>query len=742
MLVDVATVGEGPHERNVQGLVRLTWRGFASSVYRGDQIQVHTRMRAPFGTRNPGGFNYGNYLTRQGINAVATVKGPDAVQVLSREAGGAWVRAWHRIDVWRDQIRQAALLSLHGAPLGLFLGMIVGEQTYISQEIRNHFMSTGTVHILSISGSHLGLLALLSFWFVQTIAGKLPTHWIERLSCWMTSQQIAALATVPLVLFYTAISGAQVATVRSLLMILLYLMAVSLGHERHLLTALGISALLVTFNDPVALYDISFQLSYGSVLAIALAFQWWTTTDVKPGEVPPGVPTLVAWLKPYVMISLAVTIATMPLVAFYFNQIAWLGIVSNVLVIPLVGVLLVPLGILSAIGVLISGGDHLPFSWMLQNCLDVLSVIVNKLADIPGAEWHVASPAPFAMVGFYVGLIVIMMSQWRAVQVVAMVLVMGLTGWWAWSPQNLWNPHRLRVTFLDVGQGDATLIELPDRQTILIDGGAAYERWDIGRMVVTPFLRDQGIRRVNHVIATHPQLDHVGGLASVIENFTIGQYWDNGMQRDESFYIDLEEAVHKKRLMKRVAWEGQDLLQASSCQLHSLNPSPETGMLPTEAISDVGSFNNQSVVLKLICGEQSFLFLADVEVPTLERLIQKDATTTARIVKIPHHGAKSSLYSPWIQRLQGEVAVVSAGVGNRYGHPSEAVLRAYGNQGFQVFRTDRDGAVWIDADVREPSFTIHTNRERELHKISRDGSILGQEGANLKRLWDLGRGYL
>ena len=742
ILVDVTAVGEDPFARPVQGRLRLTWRESESSVYRGDQIQSHVRLREPFGTKNPGGFDFGAYLRRQGVDVVATVKGPLAVQVQSGKSGEGGVGVLHRIDVWRDQIRQAALSTLDGAALGLFLGMIVGEQSYITPSVRDHFMTTGTVHILSISGSHLGVLALLSFWLVQRVAGRLPTPWIERLSCRMTSQQMAALATVPLVLFYTAISGAHVATVRALLMVLMYLLGVWLGHERHLLIALGISALLVTLSDPMALYDISFQLSYGSVLAIALALQWWGAKDNDQMEVSSGGRAVFPWLKAYGVISLAVTIATMPLVAFYFNQIAWLGIFSNMLVVPLVGVLLVPLGLLSAGGVLVSGGEHLPFSWVLQNGLDLLADLVSKIAAVPGAEWHVASPAPLALMVFYVGLIAILLSQRKPVQFAAVTALTVLTFWWTWSPRNLSETNHLRVTFLDVGQGDATLIELPDQQTILIDGGASYERWDIGRMVVAPYLWDQGIRRVDHVIATHPQLDHVGGLAWVVEKFDVGQFWDNGMQRKESFFYALEEVVRRKKLVKRVAWEGQDLLRESSCQLHSFNPSRQMERGGTQSVANADSFNNRSVVLKLTCGQQSFLFPADVEIPTLEGFVREKATHSARVVKIPHHGAKSSLHRSWISHLRGEIAVASAGFGNRYGHPADAVLRAYREQGFEVYRTDCDGAVWIDADVGDSSFTIHTNRDREIRKVLREGSILLQEATNLKRLWDYGSGYL
>jgi len=737
MIVDVFAVGEPSSMREATGLLRLSWRGAESSVYLGDQIQVRARLRAPFGTKNPGGFDYGVWLARQGIDAVATVKGAEGVQVLSRNPKGWWESGWHQIDVWRDQVRQAALSTLDGAALGLFLGMIVGEQSYLTDEVRDPFMATGTVHILSISGSHLGLLALLSFGVVQGLVRRLPGPWLERMSCRMTSQQLAALTTIPLVLFYTAISGTHVATVRSLLMILMYLLAIWLGHERHVLIALGLSAVLVTLNDPMALQDISFQLSYGGVLAIAVALQWWTVRSRDQQTGPGKASGILAWVGGYVVISIAVTVATMPLVAFYFNQIAWLGIVCNMLIVPLVGVVLVPFGIMSAIGLLFFGGDHLPFGWGLQLGLDGLADLVALLAGFPGAEWHVASPAPLTIIGFYLVLILMLMTNRRAVQAVTLGLLIGVTGWWAWSPQKIFDPHRLRVTFLDVGQGDATVIQLPNRQTILIDGGAMYERWDMGRMVVAPFLWDQGIRFVDHVIATHPQLDHVGGLAWVLQKFQVGQYWDNNMSRAQPFWADLQQVVNEKGITKHVAWEGQNLLGSSPCSLTSLNPElPQRGSAMVVS-QDTSSFNNQSVVLKLTCGKQSFLFPADVEIPTLERLRRQNPVTTARVIKIPHHGAKSSLEKSWIRRVRGEVAVASAGKGNRYGHPADVVIRTYREQGFQVFRTDQDGAVWIEADVRESSFTMHTHSERALRRFNpHNAALLVQEMDNLKQFYE------
>ncbi len=190
---------------------------------------------------------------------------------------------------------------------------------------------------------------------------------------------------------------------------------------------------------------------------------------------------------------------------------AWLGVLANMVVVPFVGFLVVPLGLLSSIIVLLGGGDYLPLGAFHQGILDGLTWLVSVLASIPGAEWHVASPSLFAIVGFYVCLAIVVMQRGQTMRWIGGCLVVLLMVWWAWSPGYFFERDTLRLTFLDVGQGDASLIELPDRQIILVDGGARYERWDMGLMVVGPYLWDRGIRRIDHVIATHPQLGSCGG---------------------------------------------------------------------------------------------------------------------------------------------------------------------------------------------------------------------------------------
>ncbi len=295
----------------------------------------------------------------------------------------------------------------------------------------------------------------------------------------------------------------------------------------------------------------------------------------------------------------------------------------------------------------------------------------------------------------------------------------------------------MRVTFLDVGQGDATVLELPDGQVVLIDGGASYSKLDMGQAVVGPYLWDQGIRRIDHVIATHPQWDHMGGLAWVIKKFEIGQYWSNGIIRENEFFQRVQKAIRDVGLTEQVAWKGTDITKAGPCLLKVLNPPlPDKPRPSIRGSSRGGSeLNNQSLVTKLDCGSHSFLLTADAEWDALERLNQMANDRASQVVKVPHHGAKSSLNREWINQLQADAVVISAGRNNRYGHPMPAVLEAYREQGFPIYRTDQDGAVWITASLLSPNLSIHTAQDQLLKPVTIEGLVFENELKNLKRIW-------
>ena len=747
VLVEANSLISQGTQQPIHGRIRLTWREPDGALVYGDHVSVTTRLREPYGTLNPGGFHYGNYLKQKGIHAVATVSGPRAIYVLSSLDSSIGKDIFGLLDRWRQAIHRAATASLSNPSLGLFLGMIVGEQSYIEKDIRDAFMASGTVHILSISGSHLALLALVVFAVVKWSVRRLPTPWLERLTLYLTATQCSVLVTLPIVTFYMLLAGAEMATVRSWIMIVVCCVGLWLGRERNLITALALAALLMVLPHPEAIHDISFQLSYLSVAAIGMVLVARKKKD--PELLGPDIEEVrdtpswrsralenskMAWLM-----TLAVSLITLPLVAFYFHQIPWLGLVTNMVIVPLVGIVVIPVGLIAAVGVLLGGLETLPLGLLNQWLFDLFAQIVVGLSHVPGAEWHVASPHIVSILVFWcvlAGFVLLRdqpIARWSCATLLMAILV-----WWGWSPRTHWEPGKLRVTFLDVGQGDATVLELPDGQTVLIDGGPAYRRLDMGRAVIGPYLWNRGIHRIDHVIATHPQWDHVGGLPWVLQAFDVGAYWSNGIPRSRAFYKRLQTAVGTAELDEQVGVAGTDIIESGPCSLAVLSPSAKKKSMKLVSAEEISGkdLNNRSLVTRLDCGSHSMLLTADAEQEVLAQLQRLPHGHSAKIVKVPHHGAKSSLHKGWVKLIEAEAMVVSVGSHNRYGHPAAEVVAAYAERGLPLYRTDHDGAIIIEASLDSPDLRITTTQQQQLVPVDLSKNIWRQEWANWQRLWN------
>ncbi len=729
---DPVSTGEFLPER-----IRLTWRSPDRLVFQRDRIRFRAKLREPVGSLNPGGFDYAAYLERQGIDAVATVSGADGVVLVESGLNDRW---WwlSLVDRWRGQIRLAAVRSLSQPSLGIYLGTVVGDRGYLDQDLRDQFMVTGTVHLLSISGSHLGLVAVLVFFVTRRILLHMPSNWLLHAARVQTPSRVAACLTVIPVTAYAFIAGAELATIRSLLMILLALMARWLGYEHRVVHAVAIAAVIILLHDPQAIYDISFQLSFLSVCAIAgwIARQGEGERERLQDEGCLG--TGLRWGEEAMMVSVVVTLVTLPLVAFYFNQIPWLGLFTNVVAVPVMGFLLVPLSLAAGFWTVLSGDPMLPVVPLLEWVTRMFLILLSWASMIPGGEWHVASPSVPMMAIFYGLLGVIWQAaEWKRLRFAAGMGLGLILIWWCWSPRLGVDGERFRITFLDVAQGDSAVLELPDGQVVLIDGGATFERFDMGRGVVGPYLWNRGIRSLDHVIATHPQLDHVGGLAWIVRHFRVGQFWGIGERREEAFFHRLERALEQAGLAERNAREGDEVVATGPCRLLLLNPAADPHPVSSQVDRKGGhGLNNRSIVARLTCGTHSILFPADVERETLARLLPREAGMPVNVLKVPHHGALSSLDREWIAALNPQAAVVSVGRRNPYGHPAPEVVEAYARHGVRLYRTDRDGGVWFTGNLSGGPVTIRRTREFLLHPTKPLACLWDCEKANWVSLWE------
>ncbi|HEY3196683.1 MAG TPA: DNA internalization-related competence protein ComEC/Rec2, partial [Nitrospirales bacterium] len=724
-------------------------RGAVPPLLIGDVIRFQSRLRLPHSQLNPGGFDYTTYLLHRGIQAVGSINlHADGAEVL------VLTHVTHplldRADEWRHRIRDAALHTLDGPASSVYLSLITGESGFLSQDIRDSFMSSGTTHILSISGSHLGLIGVVVFWIVRRAILALPTPWLLRLSLRITATKIAAALTIPVVGFYAILGGAEVATVRSLLMLGLFLGAVLLGRTHHLGTGLAFAALLIVLWDPMAPLDLSFQLSFLSVLAIVvLAGRQREEPLISPMSQEPERDTqtsaggfffrVTRALKPLgrsahelVLMGAAVTLVTTPLVAMQFHQIAWVGLIANLIIVPFVGFVIVPVGLLGCLATLISGSQSLQGATILQSSLDLLLWMAHSFAALPGARWMVRSPAVWQVVMFYACVAGVILSPRPWARRMTGAMAVGLLAVWIWSPRDLPASGSVRLTFLDVGQGDSAVVETSEGPVMLIDGGGASDFTDQGRGVVAPFLWERGIRRLDVVVATHPQLDHVGGLASVAREFDVGQLWTNGIERDAPFVRRLKEIVKARHIPVRAVSSADESVSLGACGLHILNPAlASSSSVP--ASQDGKHLNNQSIVVRLVCGEAAVLYTGDIEEEAEERLAESGVLASG-VLKVPHHGSRGSLSERFLEAVSPTVAVASVGRANSYGHPAPAMLDLYRRRHIAVLRTDYHGAVTVVQSASGMRIACESARQLKPVSLHHAGSWK-TERDNLRRLW-------
>ncbi len=692
----------------------------------GDHLEMMVQLKQPSQFQNPGAFQYADYRNRTGYSGMATLPGPGEAKKVG-EGGYGLLKRLYR---WRETIRLSMVAAFHEGqlrevPLALFMALIIGEDGYLTEEIRDVFSASGTTHILSISGSHLALVSFLIFGLIRGGFACLPAALLLRISLFKTPAQWAAFFTAAPVAFYAYLAGGEIATLRSLTMILVYLLSVWLGRSGEVTTSLSLAALLILAFDPLALFDLSFQLSFVSVLSIALAAGWWqdavyppVTSDHEPSRfqkyiVRPGQLMLCT--------NLGATIGAAPLTLFYFHQFSWVGLVSNFIIIPMAGWIMVPFGLICAVASLFSD-TGLPLGMWHQRLGSFYYQWTSFFAHFPGADAHFASPMLWTVVSFYGAVFCLLL--WRAPwQRLASVIVAFFVFFLGWGGIRM-APDSPRVTFLDVGQGDATLLEFPGGKTMLIDGGAGGN-FSMGKVAIAPYLWQRRVRHIDYLVATHPDMDHVGGLTYLVRKFQIGEIWTNGMTRDSSFYQEFIESMRQKGLAAIAVDDHVAPLTIDACRIFFLNPSLDRGET---------DYNNHSIVMRLVCSTPrplSILFTGDIEKKGEEAILKRGYPLSSAILKVPHHGSRGSLSWPFLAAVSPEYAIFSVGDRNRYRHPHPEVLTAYTAVNAKIYRTDKDGAMTVGLKKGETIVTSYV--EGKVQKIRWNHTIAGQEWDNIKR---------
>ena len=657
VLLDVEAVVADDERRPASGRVLVTIYGEAPPLGEGQRIAAELRLHQAVGFRNPGGFDYPAQLRREGIALVGSGRG-DRIRPLTVDA-----------PPWPARVKRWAVARLNAelpeASAALLAGLLLGERTALPRETDDAFRRAGAYHVLAVSGFNVALLAASVFALLTLVGVPRPA---------------TAVAAAAALVGFALVVGAQSSVIRATVMGLILLAGIVLDRQSQLPNALALSGLALLAWRPGDLWDPGFQLSFAATAGI-----------VYLGTPARAVLERLRWprgLASAVGVSVAAQGAVLPIMAAHFNQLSLIGPVANLVVVPLAGAA-TTVGLFALAGAALTdlvGSLGLNLAWALAA---LLRLAVWLAAAVPGALVHVPAPGPLALATWLLAAVLAatVAARWgRAVALLFVAAGAGIALWPLVAPDD----GRLRVTFLDVGQGDAILVEVPDGPRALIDGGpGGGARFDVGERVVAPFLWNRGIARLDVIAATHADADHSGGLAAVLRGLRVGEIWENG--RWGVGHEDTVAALGRSGAPRRVLAAGQRL-QLGEAAVTVLSP-PADG--PAAAVTGE---NDHSLVLRLDWRGIALLLTGDLTTRGEERLLAGRAPLAATVLKVGHHGSRGSTAAPFVEASRPRIAVVSVGGRNPFRHPAPDVLDRLAIAGARLYRTDRDGAVIVETD--------------------------------------------
>lgn len=650
----------------------------------GQLLRLRVRLSLPSGPRNDLEPPERDELAEQGVGIILTA--PSARDVTALGAASGWEAWWARVRLRCADAVEARLPPLEATVLE---GILWGDRGGLPATLRQEFSDTGTVHVLTTAGLHLGIFAGLVAWLLS----RLPLP-----------RAVRASATVCASWGYAALAGLHIPTVRAATMLTAGTLAYESGRGRTPSAVLAAAAFSVALPHPLALLSPSFAMSFACVGGIALLSPALHAAGLDESC---GLPLRASEL---VRTSLAVQIAMWPLQALYFDAFTPWAVLANLAVVPLVGVIMALGGGLIAATAICPPliGPLAKLAWW---ALSLMIAVVGKCASLPSAHVDVPPPTHAFLVLYWLalaGAAWVMreparrdyLVRWAVPVAVALVLAYIAPGIGeALDP-------RLRVDAIDVGQADCVLIRAPGMHAMLVDGGGRLERGGargvvvaqpIGDVIATrtvlPFLLRHWVLHLDAVVLTHPHGDHAGGLPVILARERVGVLYDSAQLYGGPAYRRALDVVRERHVRYRVARRGESFDLGPSTHVRVLEPELP---LITGSSSDI---NNNSVVLRVEFGSTALLLTGDAQSEAEARMLSHGgADLRADILKVGHHGSAYSSTSAFLAAVHPKIAIISCGLHNVFGHPSPRTIDALRAVGARIYRTDLDGGISIETD--------------------------------------------
>lgn len=649
--------------RNEPALPRLRY---------GMTIAVRGRVERPPQERNPGEFDTRAYYEANGTTHIMTVKGGKNVVVVD-SGGGSWYMTSCVLPArrWIVAMCETATGNEEGE---LLKGLLIGERGGLSQRTKDAFVNAGVAHVLAVSGSNVAVVAAIIFLMLEFF--RIPSR-------------VRMVITIAGLLLFMDVTGAQPPVVRATIMATVLLVGRLLQMPSNGFNAIGVSAIVMMAIDARQLFDVGFQLSYGAVLSIMVIYpvmSGWIASIPGNGRIGRFCTSVLRVCA----VSLSATLGTLPITAVAFGRVSIIGVLANIIVIPatefsvMIGAATIVAGL--CWGVLT--GSFGAVNYWLLHC----TIALTRLAGFSQVAYiDTVRFTPLDALPYFAALIAVFFLLPKApARGIALLLVAANVV--LWIPRDRGMPRvqdRLRVSVIDVGQGDAVLIECPGGPTMLYDTGPLTAVFDAGEKTVVPFLLRRNVTSLDAVALSHPHSDHAGGLASVLRRIPTGRVL----------------AMSPEALRKGVAQVSPsfilppvDSVRAGDVVFATRNFRAYV-VYPVEGGAGSPDPENESLVLKIEFGAVSFLLTGDAERGEETSMVSRFGNFLhCTVLRAGHHGSKTSSSQEFLDAVRPEAVVISVGRNNRFGHPSPVVLERFEAMHVPVYRTDEEGAIVLETD--------------------------------------------
>lgn len=678
---------ENTFQRPAHGLVRLSFMGkWPRKIIPGDHVIVRADIKRPHSFYTPGVFDYARFLAQKDIWITGYIRSPLFVHELA--SGQAITNKYTYLpEILRTRIGDFLDQNIEPKFASIYRALLLGDRSNVPPSVLELFKSSGTFHILAISGLHIAVIATLLYFIFYWILSR-----SEYLLLNFQIRKIVALLTIPILLCYALLAGMNSPVTRAVIMSSIVLIALCTDRKKSPAPLVAAAALIILIFDPLQLFTVSFQLSFAAIIGILFvlpSLQNHLLGQQESNSAPTSFNVFCRYTLTALMVSVVATLTTAPITISTFNRISTIGPVANLIFEPLICLWCLPAGIVA-----------LPFMWLSPEIANVMLqfgtygissalYVAGFLTNYSFASIYLPSPPLSHILLYFIFIYLcaqgyILQSRKHLLQFLPVLLSIILVINYLPSP----NKEGAKVSFIDVGQGSATLIET-GKSTILIDGGgSSFSKRSVGETVIAPFLWSKGIDTVDTIIITHPDSDHYNGLRYIISHFSPTLIWVRDLYGHDKNYKDFIALAQEKADLVTIP-NGGDEIKVDGMTLQCLANLRDQHFKNTRS----GYSANTGLIIKGCFKEHCFLFPGDINISMEQFLLEQHVDLKADTLLSAHHGSKTSNSKGFLTAVSPQHSIVSASLSKKGYFPHQNFLDICNELMIEVLTTSSHGTI-------------------------------------------------